>query len=58
MTAPVIHYDPRQASDASAVHSALLRAERTNPELRDNPQWQLLRTDAFERFAMAFKAIQ
>lgn len=57
MIIPVIHMDHRKASDAYAVHSALLRAERANPELRENPQWTILRQDAFERFSEAFKVI-
>lgn len=53
-----MHYDHRKASDAYAVHSAMLRMERFNPELRSNPQWTILRQDAFERFAEAFKEVR
>lgn len=36
--------------DAFNVHQALVVAENAMPWLRDNPQWRLLRFDAFETF--------
>ncbi len=53
----VILYDESRASNAYEVHSALLRTERLVPALKRNPQWTIIRQDAFERFAEAFKAI-
>lgn len=55
MNIPVIRYDPRRAANAYAVHAALKRAERDDPELLNNPEWTLMRLDAFERFADAFE---
>lgn len=49
--------DERKASEAYAVHTALLRAELHNPALRDNSEWTMHRQDAYERFALAFKAL-
>ncbi len=49
--------DERRAHDAFAVHAALCRCERELPSLRDNPQWTLLRQDAFERFATCFEIL-
>lgn len=40
---------------AFQVHRALLMAERTEPSLRDNPYWTMLKQDAYERFALAFE---
>lgn len=40
--------------DAFHVHSALVTAEVTLPWLRDNPQWRLLRMDAYETFYNLF----
>lgn len=36
--------------DAFDVHAALLTAEVTLPYLRDNPQWNIIRMDAYETF--------
>jgi hypothetical protein len=41
-------------SDAWAVHSAMLRAEVSEPCLRDNPQWTAAKLDAYETFHEAF----
>jgi hypothetical protein len=47
-----------QASDAFAVHQALIQAERRDPRLKRNPQWQIMRMDAYENFARAFEVQQ
>lgn len=47
----------QEAHDAFAVHCALLKAERRDPELSKNPQWTVLRQDAFERFSNAFSVL-
>lgn len=41
-----------KACDAFAVHAALLRAETLDSTLRGNPQWTMMRQDAYERFAL------
>lgn len=46
----------RRLDDAWAVHRTLLLAEARAPALRDNPQWLLLRMDAFETFHDLFLA--
>lgn len=40
----------RRQHEAFDVHSALVIAEATFPHLRRNPQWQILRMDAYETF--------
>lgn len=40
----------RRLDDAWAVHRTLLLAEARAPALRDNPQWMLLRMDAYEAY--------
>lgn len=40
----------RQLDDAWEVHAELVRAQARNPQLRDNPQWKLIRMDAYETF--------
>lgn len=47
-----------QASDAFAVHQALIQAEQRDPRLKRNPQWQCLRMDAYEAFCAAFEVQQ
>lgn len=54
---PVILCDELNASEAYEVHIALLKAEKANPSLRDNPIWTIHRQDAYERFAVAFKKV-
>lgn len=54
---PTIEFNERQAHDACKVHFALLKAERDDPELRDNPQWTVTRQDAYERFCAAFAVL-
>lgn len=51
----VINYDSQLAEDAFAVHAALLKAEARDRRLRHNPQWTVIRQDAYERFAVAFQ---
>lgn len=58
MKHPVIYCDARVADDAFAVHAALVKAEARDQRLKRNPQWQLVRMDAYERFAMAFKEVK
>lgn len=58
MSVPVIVYDHAHAARAYDVHAALVKAEARNPTLRDNPQWTILRADAYDRFAMAFAVIK
>lgn len=55
---PVIKVDEQKAADAFAVHAALCRCERDMPTLRTNPQWTILRQDAFERFATCFEVME
>ena len=45
----------QRAEDAFAVHAALLKAQVNDPALRDNPQWTIIRQEAFERFSLAFE---
>ena len=47
----------KAALDAFAVHCALLKAERVDPALSNNPQWTVLRQDAYERFSNAFSVL-
>lgn len=54
----VIHFDRKLADDAFAVHAALVQAEGRNRHLRHNPQWTVLRQDAYERFAVAFQEVK
>lgn len=44
-----------RAEQAYDVHAALLRMERIQPNLRDNPFWIMLKQDAYERFHIAFE---
>jgi len=48
----------REALDAFAVHAALLRAERDEPSLRENPRWILIRMDATEAFVVEFEKVR
>lgn len=54
---PITYYDERRAIDAFNVHCALLRAERNEPALKNNPQWTIIRQDAFEAFSAAFTVL-
>lgn len=54
---PVIAVDEQRAMDAFEVHQALLLTERRNRLLRENPQWQLIRADAYEAFANAYEVL-
>jgi hypothetical protein len=55
---PVIRVDERKAMDAFEVHQALVKAETRDRHLKTNPQWQLLRMDAYEAFCRAFEVKQ
>jgi hypothetical protein len=57
MSVKTIGVNEREALDAFAVHCALLKAERTDPKLSSNPQWTMLRQDAYERFSNAFTVL-
>jgi hypothetical protein len=57
MTVPTYSMAEQEALDAFAVHCALLKAERADPRLRDNPQWTIHRQDAFEAFSKAFTVL-
>lgn len=57
MKVKAIGVDEGRARDAFAVHAALLKAERDDPSLSRNPQWTLLRQDAYERFSNAFTVL-
>lgn len=48
--------DSNSASAAWVIHAALARAERDAPSLCDDPRWQSLRREAYERFALEFGA--
>ena len=52
-----IAFHEQEATDAFAVHCALLKAECYDPDLRKNPQWTVLRQDAFERWSNAFSVL-
>lgn len=52
---PVVAYDERKARDAYQVHAALLTAENRDARLKQNPQWTMLRQDAYEAFCRAFE---
>jgi len=54
---PVYCMDEQRAYDAFNVHCALIKAEQREPALASNPQWIILRQDAFEAFANAFKKV-
>lgn len=54
----IIGYDERKARDAYEVHAALLTAENRNRRLKQNPQWTVLRQDAYETFCRAFEVAQ
>lgn len=57
MKVKAIGVDEGRARDAFAVHAALLKAERDDPKLSDNPQWTVLRQDAYEAFRSAFTVL-
>ena len=57
MTVNVFRYDAQKAESAFMAHKALIRAEQANPSLKDNPDWTLLRLEAFERFSEAFERV-
>lgn len=54
---PTYSLDERKARDAFEVHSALLKAERSDPALCHNPQWTVLRQDAYTAFRAAFAVL-
>lgn len=54
---PTYSLDEQRAFDAFAVHCALIKAEQREPSLSQNPQWTIIRQDAFEAFANAFKKV-
>ena len=58
MNVPVITAREPEATDAFAVHRALVMAEKREPSLQRNPQWQCLRMDAYEAFCRAFEVTQ
>lgn len=55
MKPKVILCDARKADDAFAAHAALLKAEARDQRLKRNPEWTIIRQDAFERFTLAFR---
>jgi hypothetical protein len=57
MKVNVFRYDAQKAESAFMAHKALIRAEQANPSLKDNPDWTLLRLEAFERFSEAFERV-
>lgn len=57
MTVPIALVDERRAREAFDVHAALLKAERDDPKLSRNPQWTVLRQDAYEAFSAAFTVL-
>lgn len=52
--APVIHSNGPAADKAYRRHRALAIAMREDPSLRDDPQFTIMRQDAYERFHGAF----
>lgn len=54
MNVPVILYDEAKASAAYLAHVALLKAERDDPSLKNNPVWTMLRQDTYEMFRRAY----
>lgn len=57
MSVPIILYAEEQAKLAFEAHAALLVAEAANPSLSNNPAWTVLRQDAYERFASAYRKV-
>lgn len=57
MSPQITLIDEQRARDAFDVHCALLKAECADPKLSRNPQWQLMRMDAFEAFSAAFTVL-
>lgn len=57
MKVPTYSMDEQRAFDAFNVHCALIKAEQRDPALSRNPQWIIIRQDAFEMFANAFKKV-
>lgn len=57
MKPKTIAANEQRASDAYAVHCALLKAERADRSLSRNPQWIMLRQDAYEAFSNAFTVL-
>lgn len=55
MSVRVTLMDAKRANNAFEVHATLLKMEAERPSLKDNPQWQLIRMDAFEAFDNAFR---
>lgn len=55
MTVQVTHFNKQKAEHAFEVHRALILLEQVRPGLLDNPQWTILRQDAFERCNEAFE---
>jgi hypothetical protein len=58
MNIKIIAAKEPEATDAYAVHQALIQAENRDPRLKSNPQWQCIRMDAYENFARAFEVKQ
>lgn len=52
--APIIHCHGPAADQAYARHRALAIALREDPTLRDDPQFTIMRQDAYEQFHSAF----
>ena len=57
MSIPITRIDEKRARDAFDAHCALLKAERDDPRLSLNPQWTILRQDAYEAFSRAFTVL-
>lgn len=57
MRLPVILCAADVADNAFQAHMVLVKAERENPALKNNPHWTLLRQEAYERFAEAFERV-
>lgn len=46
--------DKMRECQAEAAYLALMRADKAEPSLRDNPYWTILKQDAYERYMVLF----
>ena len=50
-------YREQQTNESWAVHQALVLMERARPELNDNPASAIVRSAAYETFALAMERL-
>jgi len=46
--------ESKSADVAWVEYSALMRAVRDAPSLRDDPRWEAMKSEAYERFVVVF----